>query len=241
MAHCSLPQKMVLFTVTTVRNQIQQSAWKQNGDRNVWMQDGHSKGANQLLQNKEKSHFYPSTRSPAFVSWALNSPVLWNMEYHYHVHSSPTLGPNLSQINPPPHPTYIKSILPSHPCLGLPSCLSPFCEKHFALIPFLLHATLVLWTSSPSTWSIIFDEEYEHGLKSHFWHQLWRVWVPIEGVWIGNWMYWPLTDRNSSNYGATATSHTLQFTAACNKSSQSAVSSSVIPTETAHIDWTAVL
>jgi hypothetical protein len=32
--------------------------------------------------------------------------------------------------------------------------------------------------------------------SNHFWHQLSRVWVTVVGVWIGYWIYWPLTGRN---------------------------------------------
>jgi hypothetical protein len=28
------------------------------------------------------------------------------------------------------------------------------------------------------------------------WHQLSRIWVTIEGVWVGNQIYWPLTTRS---------------------------------------------
>jgi hypothetical protein len=48
--------------------------------------------------------------------------------------------------------------------------------------------------------------------------------VTKDGVWVGNWIYWTLTDRN---YSTIANSHTPQFTTACTKSSQSAVSSPV--------------
>jgi hypothetical protein len=47
------------------------------------------------------------------------------------------------------------------------------------------------------------------------------VWLTIDGVWVGNWIYWTLTDI--SYYSAIANSHTLQFITARTKSSQSAV------------------
>jgi hypothetical protein len=43
--------------------------------------------------------------------------------------------------------------------------------------------------------------------------------VIIDGVWIGNWIYLALTDRNYSNYSANTNLHTLQFTTARTKSS----------------------
>jgi hypothetical protein len=50
--------------------------------------------------------------------------------------------------------------------------------------------------------------------------------VTIDGVWIGNRIYWTLETRNY-NYSAIANSHTVQFTTARTKSSESAVSSPV--------------
>jgi hypothetical protein len=29
-----------------------------------------------------------------------------------------------------------------------------------------------------------------HLIQSYFWRQLWRYRVIIDGVWIGNWIYW---------------------------------------------------
>jgi hypothetical protein len=55
-----------------------------------------------------------------------------------------------------------------------------------------------------------------------------RIWVTIDGGWIGNWIYWTLTDRNYSNYSAIANSYTLQITTAGIKSSQPAQSSPVV-------------
>jgi hypothetical protein len=58
-----------------------------------------------------------------------------------------------------------------------------------------------------------------------FWNSIATCLVTIDWVWIGNWMYWPLTDRN---YSAIANSHTLQFTTTHIKSFQSAVSSPAV-------------
>jgi hypothetical protein len=49
-----------------------------------------------------------------------------------------------------------------------------------------------------------------------------RVWVTIDGVWIGDWIYWPFTDRK---YNSITNFHTLQITTAHAKPSQSAFSS----------------
>jgi hypothetical protein len=40
--------------------------------------------------------------------------------------------------------------------------------------------------------------------------------VTIDGIWIGEWIYWPLYTRlgTTSNYSAIADIHTLQITAA---------------------------
>jgi hypothetical protein len=43
--------------------------------------------------------------------------------------------------------------------------------------------------------------------------------VFVDGVWIGNWIYSTLINRNYNNYAAITNSHTLQFTTACTKSS----------------------
>jgi hypothetical protein len=68
-----------------------------------------------------------------------------------------------------------------------------------------------LTISSPFTWS------YCHGT------------LTIDGVWIGNWIYWTLTDCDYITITSAITnSHTLQFTTARTKSSQSAVSSPVV-------------
>jgi hypothetical protein len=40
-------------------------------------------------------------------------------------------------------------------------------------------------------------------------------WVAIDGVWIGNWIYWTLT--TTSNCSVVTNSHTLQLTTACTK------------------------
>jgi hypothetical protein len=88
-----------------------------------------------------------------------------------------------------------------------------------------------------------------------------RVWVKVDGVFIGNWNY-HLPIVTTSNYSTIANSHTMQFTTACTKSSQSSVSTSrclvttstsdvpltlgsrIIPLPqlptTAHNDWTTV-
>jgi hypothetical protein len=50
--------------------------------------------------------------------------------------------------------------------------------------------------------------------------------MTIGRVWIGNWIYWTLTDHNY-NYSALTSSHTLQFTTARTKSFQSSLSSPV--------------
>jgi hypothetical protein len=47
-----------------------------------------------------------------------------------------------------------------------------------------------------------------------------REWMTTDRVWIGNQIYWTLTDRNY-NYSAIIKSHSLQFTTACTKFSQS--------------------
>jgi hypothetical protein len=51
--------------------------------------------------------------------------------------------------------------------------------------------------------------------------------VNIDAVWNGNWIYCTLI-HTARNYSAVANSHSLQFTAARKKSSQSVVSSSVV-------------
>jgi hypothetical protein len=50
----------------------------------------------------------------------------------------------------------------------------------------------------------------------------------MDGILIGNRIFENLQIVTTSNYSATANSHTLQFTTACIKSSQSAVSSLVV-------------
>jgi hypothetical protein len=55
--------------------------------------------------------------------------------------------------------------------------------------------------------------------------------VTIDGVWIVNWIYGPLTDRNSSNYSAISNVHTLQITRACTKSSERAFTSRFLVTD----------
>jgi hypothetical protein len=49
------------------------------------------------------------------------------------------------------------------------------------------------------------------------------IWGTTNQDWVGNWIYWTLTDRNCTLPNA----HTLQFTTAHTKSSQHAVSSPV--------------
>jgi hypothetical protein len=34
------------------------------------------------------------------------------------------------------------------------------------------------------------------GRRLYFVNTLWRVWVAIDGVWIGDWIYWTLLDHN---------------------------------------------
>jgi hypothetical protein len=60
-----------------------------------------------------------------------------------------------------------------------------------------------------------------------------RVWVTIDGVWVGNWMYWIFTDVTTSNYSTIANSHILQFTTARTTSSHSPVFSLGCRLETA--------
>jgi hypothetical protein len=55
-----------------------------------------------------------------------------------------------------------------------------------------------------------------------------HVWVTVDGVWIRNWITEHLQILTTSNYSDTANSHTLKFTKARTKSSQSAVSSQAI-------------
>jgi hypothetical protein len=45
--------------------------------------------------------------------------------------------------------------------------------------------------------------------------------VTVEGVWVGDWLYCALQFGITSNYSTVANSHTLQFTAARTKPSQS--------------------
>jgi hypothetical protein len=81
------------------------------------------------------------------------------------------------------------------------------------------------WPSSPypshyTDWAI-------PGLLLLLLFSLSRGWVATDGVWIGNWIYWPLT-VTASNYIDVANSHTQQFTTASTKRSQSAVRSPVV-------------
>jgi hypothetical protein len=50
-----------------------------------------------------------------------------------------------------------------------------------------------------------------------------RVWVTIDGVWISDWIYWPLTDCNYKN--TITNHHTLKITTAHANPSQSAFTS----------------
>jgi hypothetical protein len=51
------------------------------------------------------------------------------------------------------------------------------------------------------------------------WIILSRVWVTIDRICIGNWIYWTLTDHNYQFTSTIATSHTPQFTTVRTKSS----------------------
>jgi hypothetical protein len=72
--------------------------------------------------------------------------------------------------------------------------------------------------------SLDYTSLYPKIQKSSYFH---AYEVTTDWVWIGNLIYWPLSDRNYINYSSIANAHTLNFTTARNKSSQSAVSSVV--------------
>jgi hypothetical protein len=60
------------------------------------------------------------------------------------------------------------------------------------------------------------------------------VCVTIDGVWIGNWICWTLTELTTNNYSVIANSHILQFTTARTKSSQCAV---FLPLDAPLLPW----
>jgi hypothetical protein len=67
-----------------------------------------------------------------------------------------------------------------------------------------------------------------YGKKNQLIKILSYVWVTTDGGWISNWIYWTLTEVTTNNYSANANWHTLQFTTACMRSSQSAVSLAIV-------------
>jgi hypothetical protein len=73
-------------------------------------------------------------------------------------------------------------------------------------------------------WNEIFLFLALHADNYTFVHIYSHVWVTIDGVWVGNYIYWIFI----SSYSAIANSHTLQFSTARTKSFQSAVSSPVV-------------
>jgi hypothetical protein len=64
------------------------------------------------------------------------------------------------------------------------------------------------------------------------------VWVTIDRVWIGDWIYWSLT-HHEYNYNATANLHTLQITTAHANPSQSAFTSHFPVTDLTNGDFSA--
>jgi hypothetical protein len=58
-----------------------------------------------------------------------------------------------------------------------------------------------------------------NGMQSQFWQKLSRVGVTIDGVWIGEYIYWPFIHRlvSASNYNATANLYNSEITTATAK------------------------
>lgn len=55
-------------------------------------------------------------------------------------------------------------------------------------------------------------------------------------VWIGNWIYWTLINRNTSSYNASVNLHTLQYPIACTTFSQLVFRSRCFVTALNHVD-----